>query len=47
MTTSGMTDARIESYLNRLQSALRGVAPEQREDILLRNSRTHYGFCPA
>jgi uncharacterized membrane protein len=40
MTTSGMTDARIESYLNRLQSALRGVAPEQGEDIL-REIRAH------
>lgn len=40
MTTSEMADARIEIYLNRLQSALRGVAPEYQEDIL-REIRAH------
>ena len=40
MTTSTMADARIESYLNRLQSALDGVAPEYRDDIL-REIRAH------
>jgi len=40
MTTSTIADARIETYLNQLQSALRGVAPEYREDIL-REIRAH------
>ena len=40
MTTSGMVDTRIESYLNQLESALRGVPPEYREDIL-REIRAH------
>ena len=40
MTTSENSQARIENYLNRLQSALRGVAPEYREDIL-REIRAH------
>lgn len=40
MTTSTMAGARIESYLNQLQSALPGVAPEYREDIL-REIRAH------
>ena len=40
MTTSEMADARMESYLNRLQAALEGVAPEYREDIL-REIRAH------
>ena len=40
MTTSEKTDARIESYLNRLQSALRHIQPEYREDIL-REIRAH------
>jgi uncharacterized membrane protein len=40
MTTSELADARIEGYLNRLQSALHGVAPEYREDIL-REIRAH------
>jgi hypothetical protein len=35
-----MTDARIENYLNQLQSALRGVPPEYQEDIL-REIRAH------
>ena len=40
MTTSAMADARIEDYLNRLESALRGVPSEYREDIL-REIRAH------
>ena len=40
MTTSAMADARIENYLNQLESALRGVPPEYREDIL-REIRAH------
>jgi len=40
MTSAQVVDVRIENYLNRLQSALRGVTPEYREDIL-REIRAH------
>ena len=40
MTSSIMADGRIENYLNRLESALRGVSPESKGDIL-REIRAH------
>lgn len=40
MTSAHQFDARIENYLGRLQSALRGVSAEYREDIL-REIRAH------
>jgi hypothetical protein len=38
--TSGQADERIETYLKRLESALRGVSPEYKDDIL-REIRAH------
>ena len=35
-----MVDARIETYLNRLESALGGLSPEYKNDIL-REIRAH------
>ena len=40
MTSQTMADKRIATYLNRLESALRGVSPESKEDIL-REIRAH------
>jgi hypothetical protein len=40
MTSRPVVDARMETYLNRLESALRGLRPEYREDIL-REIRAH------
>ena len=40
MTSRPVVDARMETYLNRLRSALRGLRPEYREDIL-REIRAH------
>jgi uncharacterized membrane protein len=40
MTSAELADARIETYLNRLQSALRGVSPDYQQDIL-REIRAH------
>jgi hypothetical protein len=40
MTSAPVLDARIETYLKRLQSAIRGVSPESKEDIL-REIRAH------
>lgn len=40
MTSAPLGDARIETYLNHLQSALRGVSPDYRQDIL-REIRAH------
>ena len=40
MTSAQLIDERIETYMEQLQSALRGVSPEYREDIL-REIRAH------
>jgi uncharacterized membrane protein len=40
MTSRPMVDARIETYLNRLESALGGLSPEYKNDIL-REIRAH------
>jgi len=40
MTSAPMVDTRIETYLNRLEAALRGVSPENKDDIL-REIRAH------
>ena len=40
MTSAQLTEARIETYLDRLQSALRGVSPDYQQDIL-REIRAH------
>ena len=40
MTAAPVSDLRIETYMNRLESALRGVSPEYRNDIL-REIRAH------
>jgi uncharacterized membrane protein len=40
MTPAQLADARIETYLDRLQSALRGVSPDYQQDIL-REIRAH------
>lgn len=40
MTTRALVDARIETYLNRLESALGGLPPEYKDDIL-REIRAH------
>lgn len=40
MTSEQLADARIETYLNRLQSELRGVSPDYQQDIL-REIRAH------
>jgi len=40
MTSQALVDGRIETYLNRLGSALGGLAPEYKDDIL-REIRTH------
>jgi len=40
MTSAPGVDARIETYLNRLESAMRGVSVESKEDIL-REIRAH------
>jgi len=40
MTSELLVDTRIETYLHRLQSALRGVSSEYKDDIL-REIRAH------
>ena len=40
MTSPQLADARIETYLDRLQSALHGIAPDYQQDIL-REIRAH------
>ena len=40
MTSRPVVDARMEIYLHRLESALRGIPPEYQQDIL-REIRAH------
>ena len=40
MTTAALTDNRIDTYLSRLATALAGVSPEERNEIV-REIRAH------